>query len=161
MKLRKIFSIAVVFLILAGHSAHAHPGRLDRYGGHNKTADGTYHYHSGTNRTIEYRNPPGSANTPKQNPSPAPTPIPTPIPTPDIRNDLPIIEVSPKQSPPMESPTPSPFIASEAIGDIDVEIVTTKKEITEASVWDGIVWLLLLLFVVIVILLVKSSRQRG
>lgn len=49
----KTVSVAAVLTALSITSM-AHPGRLDSNGGHNKTADGTYHYHVGTDRSVEY-----------------------------------------------------------------------------------------------------------
>lgn len=51
------FIIAFILLLSMTLSAFAHSGRTDSNGGHNKTSDGTYHYHSGNDRTIEYSTP--------------------------------------------------------------------------------------------------------
>lgn len=56
MKLKKYsaaFTAAFLALALAS-TAYAHPGRLDSYGGHNKTSDGTYHYHREGDELTEY-----------------------------------------------------------------------------------------------------------
>ncbi len=53
--MKKITVLASVTLIVVlSTTAYAHPGRLDANGGHNKKADGTYHYHRSTDRSIEY-----------------------------------------------------------------------------------------------------------
>lgn len=71
--------IVILFVFYVATPAFAHSGRLDSHGGHNKTSDGTYHYHSGDDRAIEYSTP---QNQSKPTPAPTPTPTPTPIPVP-------------------------------------------------------------------------------
>ncbi|WP_064091536.1 YHYH domain-containing protein [Rossellomorea aquimaris] len=46
MKKITLFSVFFLFLFL-GSTTSAHSGRTDSRGGHNKTANGTYHCHSG------------------------------------------------------------------------------------------------------------------
>ena len=41
---------------------YAHPGRLDKNGGHRKTSDGSYHYHLGSDRSVEYSSKPSSSS---------------------------------------------------------------------------------------------------
>ncbi len=53
----------LALVILSSLSVLAHGGRLDSSGGHNKKADGTYHYHSGDDRTTEYKTKPSSDTT--------------------------------------------------------------------------------------------------
>ncbi len=54
--MKKITSIFIILLSISVLSINslAHQGRLDSQNGHNKTSDGTYHYHDGEDRTIEY-----------------------------------------------------------------------------------------------------------
>lgn len=62
--------------LLLTMTALAHSGRTDSRGGHNKRSDGTYHYHSGGDRTIEYSSPPSSRSSPSSATS---TPVIEPI----------------------------------------------------------------------------------
>lgn len=56
---RFISAICIIStIILVSQSTYAHPGRLDKNGGHHKTSDGTYHYHLGDDRTVEYSSKP-------------------------------------------------------------------------------------------------------
>lgn len=55
--------VCVVLCLLSSITVCAHPGRLDSKGGHRKTADGTYHYHSGSDRSVEYTTKPGSGSS--------------------------------------------------------------------------------------------------
>ena len=76
MRKRHLIIPLIILLCLSMNiTAFAHPGRLDSNGGHNKTSDGTYHYHSGSDRTTEYKTPPGNAPS---TPTPQPTPQPQP-----------------------------------------------------------------------------------
>lgn len=56
---KSIVKIVAICLISSSMilTAFAHSGRTDSNGGHNKTSDGTYHYHKGDDRTIEYSTP--------------------------------------------------------------------------------------------------------
>ncbi len=67
--------LILIFLSLIPQMALAHPGRLDKNGGHRKTADGTYHYHLESDRTIEFETPP-----PPDYVLPTPTPKPNKTP---------------------------------------------------------------------------------
>ena len=60
-------NITILFLLLITASLAAHPGRTDRYGGHN--GPNGYHYHNST-------------------PTPAPTPAPTPTPAPAATDNI-------------------------------------------------------------------------
>lgn len=51
---------AVLGLSIMG--VYAHPGRLDKNGGHRKTSDGSYHYHLGSDRSVEYSSKPSSSS---------------------------------------------------------------------------------------------------
>lgn len=73
MKKSFLFYVTAFLLIFSlSVTVFAHSGRTDSSGGHNKTSDGTYHYHSGNDRTTEYSAPPNSSNQVT-----TPTPIPT------------------------------------------------------------------------------------
>ncbi|MDR1704555.1 MAG: YHYH domain-containing protein [Clostridiales bacterium] len=74
-KLCALLIAAGIMLLAAPLASYAHPGRVDSSGGHNKTSDGTYHYHAGSDRKIEYSTPQNGA-TPRPSPTPAPTPQP-------------------------------------------------------------------------------------
>lgn len=86
-----VISMVVLLLTTSAISAFAHSGRTDSSGGHNKTSDGSYHYHSGSDRTVEYKTKEAASGkttaTPK--PTPTPTPAPTPVPVPIITPTLP------------------------------------------------------------------------
>ncbi len=60
---KTVLSLALVITLSV--TAYAHPGRLDSNDGHNKNSDGTYHYHIGDDRTIEYSS---KANTSSRQP---------------------------------------------------------------------------------------------
>lgn len=64
-------ALAAVLSLSISLTAFAHPGRTDSNGGHNKTSDGTYHYHHGDDRTIEYSTP---QNTTQSQTTVSPTP---------------------------------------------------------------------------------------
>ena len=75
---KKVGALVLLLSIFAlSLPAAAHPGKLDAYGGHHKTADGTYHYHLGADRKVEYASPPnGSPTRPPATPKPSETPRP-------------------------------------------------------------------------------------
>lgn len=58
---------AVLSLSITG--VYTHPGRLDKNGGHYKTSDGSYHYHSGSDRSVEYSSKPSSQTSSKSSSS--------------------------------------------------------------------------------------------
>ena len=64
---------AVLSLSITG--VYAHPGRLDKNGGHYKTSDGSYHYHSGSDRSVEYSSKPSSQTSSKSSSSTSSTSI--------------------------------------------------------------------------------------
>jgi hypothetical protein len=58
--------IALSLMLFSSSAAlYAHPGMTDAKGGHNKTSDGTYHYHLGSDRKTEYATPPNGEQTPE------------------------------------------------------------------------------------------------
>lgn len=102
MKLKtRLFTVALVALILLSVTAQAHSGKTDSKGGHHVSSTGEYHYHHGypahdhdngicpyesssKNTTTKSTPKPTSApTTPKPTPNPAyvitPGPVPTPI----------------------------------------------------------------------------------
>ena len=55
--------LCTIICLISCINVCAHPGRLDRNGGHRKTSDGTYHYHVGSDRTVEYNTKPGGGSS--------------------------------------------------------------------------------------------------
>lgn len=82
--MKQLFSIAnsILLILVFSTSVFAHSGRTDTNGGHNKTSDGTYHYHSGSDRGTEYLSPPNSTPNPATMPASAPNPVPASAPDP-------------------------------------------------------------------------------
>ena len=85
--MKMTIALILTICLLASTTAFAHSGRTDSNGGHNKTSDGTYHYHDGSDRTVEYSSPPGQY-VPAATPKPTPTPTPTPTPAPKESENL-------------------------------------------------------------------------
>ncbi|MDR2899222.1 MAG: copper amine oxidase N-terminal domain-containing protein [Clostridiales bacterium] len=90
--MKKFISGIITGLLIAFTvTAFAHPGALDSQGGHNKNADGTYHYHKENDRTTEYNEPqPGGQEAETKAPSAPLEPTPpesypsTPAQIPDV-----------------------------------------------------------------------------
>ncbi|MDO5311488.1 MAG: YHYH domain-containing protein [Clostridia bacterium] len=63
-KLKKLTTILLcTIFLLSLNTVSAHPGRLDSNGGHRKTSDGSYHYHLGSDRSVEYTSKPSGSTS--------------------------------------------------------------------------------------------------
>ena len=60
-KFVKFMAAVCSLAIMLSASAFVHSGRLDSNGGHHKRSDNTYHYHLGSDRTVEYSSKPGTS----------------------------------------------------------------------------------------------------